>query len=179
MEVGNLRQIVLEMDEFWVAAHYIKERIVVSALVERDLGPEVEKEVTAVADAAKTEATQGATAQGKADDAAVDNGSGPAADKETSPNIDKGANEDTKAPIDDATPGSPKSWRTDSTVELEMTPSLRAKMEHSLRIQRYSTGPIPHDREPSRLQILKWKAEGMAAVLKKDLKDFKMPGAGY
>ncbi len=178
MDIGNLRQIVLDMDDLWVAAHYIKERIVVSAMVERDLKPQVEKEVTAPADTAKTEATQTATTQGEADDTAVANGSGPTTNEETSPPDDNTTNDDTAAPTDDATPGSPKSWHTASTVELVLTPSMRAELEYANRFAR-PTGLISHDREPMKIQILKWKAEGMAAVLKKDLKDFKMPGNGY
>lgn len=172
MDIGNLRQIVLDMQELWVAAHYIKERIVVSAMVERDLKPQVEKEATAPADTAKAEATQTATTQGEADDTAVANGSGPTTNEETSPP------DDTAAPTGDATPGSPKSWHTASTVELVLTPSMRAEIEYGSRFT-HPTGLISHDREPMKIRILKWKAEGMAAVLKKDLKDFKMPGNGY
>lgn len=178
MEIGNLRQIVLDIEELWVAAHYVKERIVVSAMVERDLPPPKEKEATAPADTAKTEATQTPNTQGKADDAAGANGSSPTANQETSPPDDNTANNDTAALTDDATPGSPKSWHTASTVEMVLTPSMRAEIEHMNRFAK-GTGLIPHDREPTKIQILKWKAEGMAAVLKKDLKDFKMPGNGY
>ena len=190
-ENNGLRQMVIEMDGLWIAVCYIKESIVVSALIEKDFDPNEEKEraeFRAARLAAKAKEKAGLEGAG-------DN---PTANIEKSFKIGKEGNSDGKEPgpdhenhatkeIDAATEAatvndtsthdrcnSVSSNHSGSTVPLtenewdDMCGRNEPPVEH-----------IPHDREPSKIQILKWKAEGMAAVMLKDMKDFKMPANGY
>ena len=213
MHDGSLRQMVVEADGMWVAVCWVKQQVVVSAMIEKDEDPEEEKEQVTAADKAKSKTTEGAALETKAKDTNDGNGSGldvaaegkakgttegndsglgfgveaEAKDtnegsrsgsvdsKESGSNPDNGYHEDTDATKDEDRPTSPAhSWMSASTEEFP--PHV---MDEILGRNLPPVKMIPHEHEPSKLQILKWKAEGMAAVLKKDLKDFKMPAGGY
>ncbi len=197
MHDGSLRQMVVEADGMWVAVCWVKQQVLVSAMIEKDPDLEEEKEQVTLADKAKSETTEGAALETKAKDTNDDNGSSPGAAVEgevkdtnegngsgsgdskegrsNGDNSDKGMHEDTEATKDKERPTSPAhSWMSASTEEF--SPSV---MDEILGRNLPPVKMIPHEHEPSKLQILKWKAEGMAVVLKKDLKDFKMPAGGY
>ena len=174
MHDGSLRQMVGEMDGFWIAACYIKQQLLVSVVIEKDPDPD-EKEVTAPTDIAKSEAKESASIQGKAigPNGGTEHSSGDG--EQNGPTSDKGKNDGTEAATENPrTPSPASSANTQSTEPLSPRTAdyWAGKNQPPVKM-------ISHDNEPSKIQILKWKAEGMAAVLKKDLKDFKMPtGAG-
>ena len=191
-EDGLLRQMVLEIDGLWLAVCYIREQIVVSAMIEKDIDPNEEKEraefkAARLAEKAKEKAaregkdndlnggTESRSKEGKA--AASDRKAGGSDGKEAAPNNDSDAIKSAGAITDERPPSPTKSVSTDHTGSTrEVTES---EWDEVLGRNEPPVKTIPHDQEPGKIQILKWKAEGMAAVMLKDMKVFKMPTGGY
>ena len=174
---GSLRQMVVEVDGLWVAACWVKQEVLVSAMIEKDPDPKEKKEEATAAENVKNEPKEKATTDDKPKESNYTNG-GPSNDpKQASPQSDDSYIDDPRAkPHKSRKPRatSVHSWKSASTQEF--TTSERDEFEGK---NDPPVKMIPHDQEPSKMQILKWKAEGMAIVLKKDLKEFKMPTGGF
>ena len=174
---GSLRQMVVEVDGLWVAACWVKQEVLISAMIEKDPDPEDKKEEATEAETAKEEPKEKASTVDKGKESNDANGSPSNHSIKGSPSSDDSYIDDPRAKphkTHKSRTTSIHSWMSASAEDFSRSErdKFEGKTDSPVKM-------IPHDQEPSKLQILKWKAEGMAIVLKKDLKEFKLPAGAY
>lgn len=146
---------VAEVDELWLAVCYIKEQLLVSAIITKDPEPKVEKkQVTASTTANEEEMASVAE-----------------------PTIGSTTERATSTPTPTNMLQSFASGSTECIDSDEEEIVFKPKSRKSPALSQESL--IEHGKEPSKMQILQWKAEGMAEELHKQLADFKMPEGAY
>ena len=171
---GSLRQMMVEVDGLWIAVCWVKQQILVSAMIEKDQKLEKKKVESMKRENTKNEPEEMAATEDKAKSSQETKESLYSDSKDGSPKSDDSLNDVSKDQGHKPRSTSMHSWTSGSTEEFS-----HAERNEFMSKNDSPVKETPQDQEQSKLQILKWKAEGMAIVLRKDLKEFKMPAGGF